>query len=235
MKVSYLIFVLASMMLFPAGISDGLVSTYVQWNIGQGSWGTYIETQSCLHIDMGGDFAPSSSLLQRCRNKKNFVILTHYDRDHINLQYWFRRYITKLAKAPRPLSIVIFQPSRNGNKSENSKSLVIFYHKTLNPGDSTKKEELLWSYSHQIKNAEVLVLGHHGSHTSTSVNLLQQLKSLKWSISSARKSKYNHPHQEVVKRLKQLGIPVLKTESWGNIYYNLKGRYSISKSLATGS
>lgn len=90
--------------------------------------------------------------------------------------------------------------------------------KILLPGDSPKKEELKWAHQASAKSIG-LVLGHHGSRTSTSHDLLAKLPNLKWAVASARKAKYGHPHKETVERLKLHRIPILKTEDWGNIHF----------------
>jgi beta-lactamase superfamily II metal-dependent hydrolase len=38
-------------------------------------------------------------------------------------------------------------------------------------------------------------------------------------VVSARFTKYGHPHREVIERLKAAHVPLLRTESWGNLHF----------------
>lgn len=92
-------------------------------------------------------------------------------------------------------------------------------------GDATKYTELLIS---QNKNnttleSDVLKLGHHGSHTSSSSLWLQKVKP-KWAIISAGKNnRYGHPHADIISRLKNLAIPYLVTYEEGDIKFVTDG------------
>lgn len=66
----------------------------------------------------------------------------------------------------------------------------------------------------------VLILGHHGSKSSTSEYLLNNL-SIRQSISSARWKRYHHPHPQVLARLQIKKIPNLRTEDWGHIIFQI--------------
>ena len=85
------------------------------------------------------------------------------------------------------------------------------------PGDSTSREELHWGLLAMLAKPNILILGHHGSHTSTSEFLLNHLSSLRVAISSARFARYGHPHPEIVRRLKAHRVALLRTEEWGTI------------------
>lgn len=87
-------------------------------------------------------------------------------------------------------------------------------------GDSTKIQEKIWPKKLFI-SYNYLTLGHHGSRTSTSAELLNSLKNLKQAIVQARYKKYKPSHYSVVYRLKDYKVPLLKTEDWGNILLEL--------------
>jgi competence protein ComEC len=91
----------------------------------------------------------------------------------------------------------------------------------LIPGDSTAPQEKIWSYHGNMQKTGFLLLGHHGSRTSTSEELLSQLPHLKVAIASARFARYGHPHLEVVRRLKKYHVALLKTEDWGNLWFEI--------------
>ena len=88
----------------------------------------------------------------------------------------------------------------------------------LLPGDSTSQAEKKWAQNVR-GSTRVLVLGHHGSKTSTSEHLLGQLTGLRQAVASAQQKKYGHPHRVVVERLRLHGIALLKTEDWGSIHF----------------
>lgn len=96
----------------------------------------------------------------------------------------------------------------------------------LIPGDSTRKEEKFWVRNLGKKKARekirVLVLGHHGSRTSTSKTLLTGLPGLNMAVASARQKKYGHPHPEVAKHLQEHGVSLLRTEDWGHLHFLMR-------------
>ncbi len=92
----------------------------------------------------------------------------------------------------------------------------------LLPGDSIVEGEALWLKQLRAEyHIRILVLGHHGSRTSTGEALLRHLPDLSIAIASARKAKYGHPHAEVVRRLLDHHISVLTTEDYGHIAIRL--------------
>lgn len=107
----------------------------------------------------------------------------------------------------------------------NDESRVYFADESLITGDSPRRQELQWScgkrFSQLAQRTHILVLGHHGSKTSTSEELLARLPNLRQAIASARFARYGHPHEEVVRRLKSHGIALLRTEDWGSLIFNL--------------
>ena len=60
-------------------------------------------------------------------------------------------------------------------------------------------------------------VGHHGSNTSSSEAFVQKMHPLLSIISSGKNNKYNHPHTEVVTRLKEADSYVLNTQEDGSI------------------
>lgn len=118
-------------------------------------------------------------------------------------------------------SAVNFSKNLNELKKKTNDFSHVFLvrNQILIPGDSTAHQEKAWSHAADLRRVRFLLLGHHGSRTSTSAELLAQLRGLKMAVASARFAKYGHPHQEVVQRLSQLGVPLLKTEDWGNIWF----------------
>lgn len=63
---------------------------------------------------------------------------------------------------------------------------------------------------------EVLKVGHHGSKTSTTFELLQQLQPEQAVISVGVGNRYRHPATEVLLALDAVGIPVWRTDQQGS-------------------
>lgn len=230
------IILLSASQIAPSTLARGTVI----WNVGQGQWITIAEQGTCFHFDMGGEFFPWEKVKKLCGARVNEVILSHWDWDHIGALA--QRKIAKalpdicIRLAPLGLSsprkmhmLKTFRPCEGPrplisswtpplSKNSNDSSRVYLFKNILMPGDSTKKLEALWSKTPWISSAQVLILGHHGSNTSTSEGLLKRLDGLKISISSARWRRYSHPHPQTMARLKKFHTPLLRTEDWGHIW-----------------
>ncbi len=72
--------------------------------------------------------------------------------------------------------------------------------------------------------SEVLVLGHHGSKTSSSAEFLNAVHPKIALISSGYRNRYQHPHREVLERLNQLGIEYFNTASGGELHLSFPNR-----------
>lgn len=68
-----------------------------------------------------------------------------------------------------------------------------------------------------ILDSDILKVGHHGSKTSTSEEFLAAVSPEVAIISAGRKNRYGHPHQDVLDRLKEFGIEVMRTDRDGDI------------------
>jgi competence protein ComEC len=78
------------------------------------------------------------------------------------------------------------------------------------------------------KDFEVFKLGHHGSRTSTSATMLDQIRVEYGIISAGLDNKYGHPHKEVLELLTEYEVVYLTTYENGNIQISTDGfSYSI--------
>ncbi|WP_167506125.1 DNA internalization-related competence protein ComEC/Rec2 [Halobacillus faecis] len=71
---------------------------------------------------------------------------------------------------------------------------------------------------------DVLKVAHHGSHTSTSEELLNGLQPKIGLISAGVDNRYGHPHEEVVERLSEHGVILLQTNRHGSVQYIFSGQ-----------
>jgi competence protein ComEC len=70
----------------------------------------------------------------------------------------------------------------------------------------------------------VLKVGHHGSRTSTSVQLLESWRPQLALISAGRGNSFGHPTADVLRRLDAIGATTLRTDLHGQITVDTDGR-----------
>jgi competence protein ComEC len=117
-----------------------------------------------------------------------------------------------------------FQQGQRHRKTSNELSRVFrLCEGVLIPGDSTIDAEKQWAprlvEKMRFSRTGLLILGHHGSKTSTSEFLISRLPGLKEAVASARFARYGHPHPVVTERLKKHGVALLRTEDWGSLSF----------------
>lgn len=116
----------------------------------------------------------------------------------------------------------IVGPVGEGN-SENDHSVVVYTSlggiKWLFTGDLEENGERELVKQYPNLHVDVLKVGHHGSKTSTSELLLQTIRPRMALISVGRNNRYQHPHQEVINRLEQEQIMILRTDENGAIRF----------------
>lgn len=66
-------------------------------------------------------------------------------------------------------------------------------------------------------HADVLKLGHHGSHTSTTRLFLDAVNPQAAIISVGRRNQFGHPHPDVLNRLSERHIPIFRTDRDGEV------------------
>lgn len=66
-------------------------------------------------------------------------------------------------------------------------------------------------------DADVLKVGHHGSITSTTPELLDATRARTALISAGRGNRYGHPHAQVLARLRQHDVAVYRTDRHGSV------------------
>lgn len=91
-------------------------------------------------------------------------------------------------------------------------------------GDSPQNiEKYLVTLNRGELDADILKVGHHGSQTSTSKEYVEAVMPDYAVISCGAGNKYGHPHQEVLKTLDDLNVPILRTDTTGRISFESDG------------
>ena len=91
-------------------------------------------------------------------------------------------------------------------------------------GDAETLSEIEILNSYDMVKADVLKVGHHGSTTSTSIKFLNAVSPKYAVISVGKDNSYNHPTKTTMDKLKDLKIPVYRTDEQGTIECISKGR-----------
>lgn len=91
-------------------------------------------------------------------------------------------------------------------------------------GDAEREVEtrLARRLGHNLR-ADVLKVGHHGSSTSTTPALLEQVAPRVALVSVGAGNRYGHPSPDVLRALEQSGAQVLRTDDVGSIVVSIDG------------
>lgn len=109
------------------------------------------------------------------------------------------------------------------NFDSNNSSLVLHAqfggYTWLFTGDMEKEAEQELLDHSIILHADVLKVGHHGSNTSTIDTFLKEVAPKYAVISVGQNNRYNHPSKEVIERLKENNVRILRTDQHGAVHY----------------
>lgn len=239
-RVPVLIFAGVFLFALPADRESSRAQLVV-WNIGQGQWVTLVDEAGCWHFDTGGETAPWKKIMEMCRARRNYVSYSHWDWDHVSFAGGLPRALPEVCVMKRPVGRTSARKEKMMSRlrtcevnppfvswtnplarTANALSRVIFWRGVLIPGDSTSGEEKYWLHAFRnLGEARILILGHHGSATSTSRRLLSRIPRLRAAVASARERRYGHPHARVRADLSDFGVPLLRTEEWGHLIFDL--------------
>ena len=75
-----------------------------------------------------------------------------------------------------------------------------------------------------ITRADVLKVAHHGSKTSSIAAMLDVVHPSFAIISAGFENSYGHPHPDVMTRLSERGISILRTDALGLVSIRTNGR-----------
>jgi competence protein ComEC len=110
--------------------------------------------------------------------------------------------------------------------SDNNLSCVIQIEmagqRILIPGDAERKIEraLIDQFGEALKS-DILLVGHHGSKTSSGESFIRAVSPKLAIVSSGLNNPFGHPHQSVIDRFKRFSIPVYNTATSGAIEIKL--------------
>jgi competence protein ComEC len=211
-------------------------------DVGQGSAAIFAIGNTAVVFDVGNKFNSGFSLgkvvvmpfLRLQQIAIDTIVISHNDRDHSgSLQDVLQQY---------PNAVVIGSNNRTCTEQHswsqdgwnfkilstdntflgNNNSCVVRVSNAkqsfLFTGDIEKKAEkyLIKKYGKQLKS-DVLIVPHHGSNTSSSIEFLQVVDPHIALVSAGFQNPFNHPAPVVMKRYKELGITVYSTSCSGRI------------------
>lgn len=118
-----------------------------------------------------------------------------------------------------------------GHESENNESIVLYIKykgvDMITTGDLEEEGEESILNQYNISNIDILKCGHHGSASSSGEKWINSLKPKISLISCGYKNSYGHPHQEVIKRLEDIGSKIYRTDTGGAIIIDIRDRLII--------
>ena len=114
---------------------------------------------------------------------------------------------------------VLHPDNLSGTINNNSIVLSLSYGQVdfLFTGDAEREAEASMVNAGLISDVEVLKVGHHGSRTASSKQLLQATKPNIAIYMAGKGNSYGHPHQETISTLHEFGTEIYGTDVQGTI------------------
>lgn len=209
-------------------------------NVGQGDCCLIRDGNNTVLIDTGGltykDLA-TSSLISFFKTQRLYnidcVIITHQDYDHcgaldsLKEHFKVKNVITSYESFP----IIIGNTTFNNynifsynSEDENDNSLVLGFNigdlNYLVTGDAPIEIENKIMENFSSIPCDILKVGHHGSKTSTSDSFVKYLSPKEAIISCGKNNKFGHPHDSVIRILKNNNVVIKRTDILGTITYS---------------
>ncbi len=130
-----------------------------------------------------------------------------------------------------PVQIFVLHPgedfiSRGYSANDASLSLKISYGEIdfITLGDIEKNGERYVSRFGNLLQSEILKVTHHGSKTSSSEKFLDFVEPDMAVISVGQSNKFGHPRQEILKRLEERDIKIIRTDLQGAVILKTDGK-----------
>ena len=207
-------------------------------NVGQGDSILVRNGMRSALIDTGGSLSfdmAEEVILPYLRKRRvyslDYLILTHSDFDHAGAKDSLLENIEVDEVVDDASSFPIYLGDTRidnlndyGIAGENESSLVLSFHlgddDYLLMGDAPVEVERLILNDFPGLQADILKVGHHGSDTSTSPELLLSLTPEVAVISVGYGNRYGHPDQQVIARLEAIGADIRRTDVEGTITFS---------------
>ncbi len=119
-------------------------------------------------------------------------------------------------------ALTLYAPLGDGGANERGLSALVSSgeYDVLITGDMNAQVERRLVKYKDLPDIELLVVGHHGSKTSTGEELLDAVRPELAAISVGEGNNYGHPAQEVLERLSQRGITIYRTDLSGTLTFH---------------
>lgn len=123
----------------------------------------------------------------------------------------------KQAKTSNGLSCVLRvdasqgNPSPQGHDAQGGSALLV--------GDIEAPQELALLHANGLLPVDFLLVPHHGSQTSSTLDFVQTLKPQWALVQAGYRNRYGHPAPQVVSRYAQLGVPLAQSTVCGAAYW----------------
>lgn len=125
------------------------------------------------------------------------------------------------------IQMTAVSPNSGGHSNLNNYSIVLHMRhgqtSFLFTGDVEASSEREMIAAGWDLRADVLKVSHHGSRTSTTDEFLDSVQPHAAVIMCAADNQFGHPHREVVDRLNERGIRILRTDELGTIVLSTNG------------
>ena len=130
------------------------------------------------------------------------------------------------SRTEEKLRLRLFAPPDEGTENERCIiSLVsVGDYDMILTGDALKNAEQELVERAELPDAELLVVGHHGSQTSTDDVFLDAIRVEDAVISVGRNNSYGHPTREVLARLQKHGCRIWRTDQNGTVELRVNQR-----------
>lgn len=201
----------------PVRLGPEAFNYYIIWNTGYGQWHTLIYNHSCVHIDLGGErLRLNSQLLALCQIFPNTVIFTHLDRHHLNLSWFYKKWLNpscpnlwKEFKTHKTFTHLYSTP----------------YCKVKTQASASLLDSKFWIGGHTLaplQPHQILSLSQHGSLFNKDLrqSWLNHTRSAHMLISSKQLRRSQH-HLKTEIWFKQQGRKLVYSYKWGHLIFHL--------------
>lgn len=168
------------------------------------------------------------------------VLMTYMDGEDTPTSYTYERLLSTLLQQDIPVTeakpgqqyalgegvVDILGPTHTYSESNNMSvvcRITFGNRRFLMMGDAETKAETDLMESGADLSADVLKVGHHGSHSSTGTAFLKAVSPSHAVISCGAGNRYGHPHPETLDVLQQQGVHVWRTDVYGHIVMTTDG------------